>query len=121
MSARSYDVILSVDNASGFVTTNVIVGNTTATSGVIANVNLTANEIKVKLNNIQQEFSSSEVVHSNTITLSTASGGDGLLITSNFLSNVISANSTTAIATISSIAPSAFKAEKNAFSQSMAK
>jgi phage-related protein len=117
MSARSYDVILSVDNAFGFVTTNVLVGNTTATAGLIANVNLTTNEIKVKLNNIQQEFSSSEVVHSNTIILSTGSGGDGLLSTSNFVSNVISANSTTAIATISSITPSAFKAEKNSFSQ----
>lgn len=117
MSARSYDVILSVDNAFGFVTTNVLVGNTTATAGLIANVNLTTNEIKVKLNNIQQEFSSSEVVHSNTITLATGSGGDGLLSTSNFVSNVISANSTTAIATISSITPSAFKAEKNSFSQ----
>ena len=58
MSARSYDVILNVDNAFGFVTTNVLVGNTTATSGIIANVNLSTNEIKVKLNNIQQEFSS---------------------------------------------------------------
>ena len=69
MSARSYDVILSVDRCFGFVTTNVLVGNTTATSGIIANVNLTTNELKVKLNNIQQEFSSSEVVHSNTITI----------------------------------------------------
>ena len=43
-----------------------LIGNTTATSGIIANVNLTTNELKVKLNNIQQEFSSSEVVHSNT-------------------------------------------------------
>ena len=117
MSARSYDVILSVDNAFGFITNNVLVGNTTATSGLIANVNLTTNEIKVKLNNIQQEFSSSEVVHSNTITLATGSGGDGLLTSSNFVSNVISGNSTTAIATISSITPSAFKAEKNSFSQ----
>ena len=117
MSARSYDVILSVDDASGFVATNVLVGNTTATSGIIANVNLTTNELKVKLNNIQQEFSSSEVVHSNTIVLAEAVGGDGLLSTSNFISNVTSANSTTAIATISSITPSAFKAEKNSFSQ----
>ena len=117
MSARSYDVILSVDDASGFVATNVLVGNTTATSGIIANVNLSTNEIKVKLNNIQQEFSSSEEVHSNTIVLAEAVGGDGLLSTSNFVSNVISANSTTAIATISSITPSSFKAEKNSFSQ----
>ena len=117
MSARSYDVILSVDNASAFEATNVVIGNTSATTGTIANVNTTTNELKVKLNNLQQEFSSSEVVHSNTIVTTTATGGDGLLTTANFLSNVYSANSTTAIATISSIAQSAFKAEKNAFSQ----
>jgi phage-related protein len=117
MSARSYDVILTVDDASGFVSTNTIVGNTSATTGVIANVNLTTNQLKVKLNNLQQEFSSSEEIHSNSAITILGSGGDGLLTTSNFISNVFSANSTTAIATISSVAPSAFKAEKNAFTQ----
>ena len=117
MSARSYDIILSVNDATGFESTNVLIGNTTATTGTIANVNLTTNELKVKLNNLQQEFSSSEVVHSNTIVTTTAAGGDGLLTTANYLSNVYSTNSTTAIATVSSIAQSAFKAEKNAFSQ----
>jgi len=117
MSARSYDVILTVDNAAPFQTTNVLIGNVTATTGTIANVNTTTNELKVKLNNLQQEFSSSETVHSNTIVTTTASGGDGLLTTANFLSNVFSANSTTAIATVSAITPSGFKAEKNAFTQ----
>ena len=88
MSARSYDVILTVDNAAPFQTTNVLIGNVTATTGTIANVNTTTNELKVKLNNLQQEFSSSETVHSNTIVTTTASGGDGLLTTANFLSNV---------------------------------
>ena len=117
MSARSYDVILSVDNAYGFVATNTLVGNTSATSGVIANVNLTTNELKVKLNNLQQEFSSSEDIHSNSAVIALGTGGDGLLTTSNFVSNVFSANATTAIATVSSITPSVFKAEKNAFTQ----
>lgn len=117
MSARSYDIILTVDNAYGFVTSNVLVGNTTATSGTIANVNLTTNELKVKLNNLQQEFSSSEVIHSNTILVANVAGGDGDLNTANFIGKVISDNVTTAIATISNISPSAFKAEKNAFSQ----
>lgn len=117
MSARSYDVILTVDDATGFQATNVLIGNTSATTGTIANVNLTTNELKVKLNNLQQEFSSSEEVHSNTIVTANAVSGDGLLTTANFLSNVYSANSTTAIATVSSITQSAFKAQKNAFTQ----
>jgi len=124
MSARSYDVILTVDNASGFVSTNVLIGNTTSTAGIIANVNTTTNELKVKLNNLQQEFSSSELVHSNAAVITTASGNatsiTGLLnptTPQDFLSNVFSHNVTTAISTVSSISPSPFKAEKNAFTQ----
>jgi phage-related protein len=115
MSARAYDVVLTVNDASGFQTTNSLIGVTTETTGVIANVNTTSNQLKVKLNNLKQEFSSSETVQSNTIT---ASGGDGLLTTADtFLSNVYSGNVTTATATVSSISPSVFKAEKNAFEQ----
>lgn len=118
MSARAYDVVLTVDDASGFQTKNTIIGITSETTGIIANVDTTSNQIKVKLNNLQQEFSSSESVQSNTITTTTASGGDGKLTTANtFLSNVFSGNVTTATATISAITPSVFKAEKNAFSQ----
>jgi len=117
MSARSYDVILSVSSVSGFSLNNTLIGNTTGTVGTIANVNTTTNELKVKLNNLQQEYLSTEFIHSNSATIAVGSGGDGLLTTSNFTSNTFSANSTTAITQISSIAPSAFKAEKNAFTQ----
>ena len=118
MSARAYDVILTVDDASGFQTTNVLIGVTTETTGFIANVDTVSNQLKVKLNNLQQEFSSSEDVQSNTIVTTTATGGDGLLTTANtFLSNVYNGNVTTATATVSAIVPSAFKAEKNSFSQ----
>lgn len=75
MSARSYDVVITVDDASDFTTTNVLIGNTTATTGTIANVNPTTNELKVRLNNLQQEFSSTELVHSNTILMSSSFGG----------------------------------------------
>jgi uncharacterized protein YqfB (UPF0267 family) len=68
MSARAYDVVLTVDDASGFQTTNVLIGVTTETTGIIANVDTVSNQLKVKLNNLQQEFSSSETVQSNTIT-----------------------------------------------------
>ena len=52
MSARNYDVILNFagsPNAVGtFEAGNTLVGNTTGTVGIIANVDLTANTIKVK-------------------------------------------------------------------------
>jgi phage-related protein len=116
MTARTYDVILSVDNAAGFVSANFVVGNTTATSGVIANVDLTANTIKVKLNNVLQSFNSAESIHSNAILV--IGTEDGKLTKANtFTPNVMSGNVTTAIATVSSIAPSGFIAEKNSFTQ----
>jgi phage-related protein len=115
MTARNYDVILTVSNAASFVTSNFIVGNTTATLAVIANVDTTANTLKVKLNNSLQQFSSSEAIHSNSITISGTAAGK--LGANNFISNVMSGNVTTAISTITSIAPSNFIAEKNAFTQ----
>ena len=69
MTARNYDVILSFPgspNAVGaFEEGNTIVGNTSASVGVIANVDLTANTLKVKYSNNFAEFSASENVHSN--------------------------------------------------------
>src|SRR6056300_1935387 len=117
MTARNYDVILTVDNAAGFQSTNALVGNTTATVGYIANVNTTTNQLKVKLNNVLQEFSSTEVVHSNTISITGTSNGQLNSSSIPFQANTMSGNVTTAIATISAIAPSAFIAEKNAFTQ----
>lgn len=115
MGSRSYDVVLTVDDASGFESTNVILGKTSLTAGVIANVDTTTNTIKVKLNNVFQEFSSSEDVESNAITISGSASGK--LTASPFTSNVMSGNTTTATASISSIAQANFKAAKNAFSQ----
>ena len=72
MTARNYDVILSFPgspNAIGaFEAGNTIVGNTSASVGVIANVDLTANTLKVKYSNNFAEFSASENVHSNVAT-----------------------------------------------------
>lgn len=117
MTARNYDVILTVDNAAGFQSTNTVVGNTSATVGVIANVSISTNQIKVKLNNVLQEFNSSEVVHSNTIAITGSANGELNSSSIPFQANTMSGNVTTAIATVSSISPSAFIAEKNAFTQ----
>jgi phage-related protein len=76
MSARAYDVVLTVDDASGFQSTNSIIGVTTGTTGIIANVDTSTNQLKVKLNNLQQEFSSSEDIQSNTISTQTVIEAD---------------------------------------------
>ena len=65
MTARNYDVILTVNNATGFVSGNSVVGSTSKTVALIANVNQTTNEVKVKLNNVLQEFHNSETVTSS--------------------------------------------------------
>ena len=49
MSARSYDVILTVSSVTNFESKNVVIGVTTGTTGVIANVDASANTLKVKL------------------------------------------------------------------------
>ena len=115
MSARNYDFILTVDDASDFEAGNVVIGKTSLTTALIANVDTSANTLKVKLNNVLQEFSSSEDVESNTLTIT--GSADGLLTSIPFNANTMSGNTTTATATISSIASSAFIAEKNAFTQ----
>ena len=57
MTARNYDVVITVNDATGFESTNVLIGNTSAATGVIANVNLSENTLKVKLSNSINEFS----------------------------------------------------------------
>ena len=72
MPARNYDVILnfatSPNEVGAFEAGNTLVGNTTGTVGVIANVDLTANSIKVKYANTFTEFKETENVHSNVAT-----------------------------------------------------
>ena len=117
MTARNYDVVITVDNAAGFQSTNVLIGNTSASTGVIANVDTTLNTLKVKLSNTILEFSNLEVVHSNVISVSGTANGSLNTTSLPFQANTYSGNTTTAIATIQSIAPSGFIAEKNAFTQ----
>ena len=117
MSARSYDVIITVGDASGYRNQNTVIGHLSKTRGLIANVNATTNELKVKLSNLQQEFSSAEAIMSNSTISGTSAGGDGLLTTSPFKSNVVLSEVVTANSNATAIAPSPFIAEKNAFSQ----
>jgi len=70
MTARNYDVILTVNGTTGFVSGNTIIGVTSKTQGFIANVDSATNKIKVKINNAMQEFSSTEQVFANAIVIS---------------------------------------------------
>ncbi|ASE99701.1 putative minor tail protein L [uncultured virus] len=115
MSARTYDVILTVDNAVGFVSGNAIIGNTSVTVGTIANVDLSNNTVKVRIANTISEFRASESIHSNAITI-TANANAGLTNTT-FFANTYTGNTTTAAANITNITPSPFIAEKNSFTQ----
>ncbi len=115
MTSRNYDVILTIANATGFTSGSPIVGNTTHTVGYIAAKDSVANTIKVKLANLQQEFLVAEGIHSNITTI--VGTANGTLTSTTFVSNTISGNTTIAASTITSIAPSTFIAEKNAFTQ----
>jgi phage-related protein len=65
MTARNYDFILTVANASQFIASNTIIGLSSKTSGLIVNVDVASSNIKVKLSNSRQEFISGERVISN--------------------------------------------------------
>ena len=118
MTSRTYDVILTVSNALGFQTGNVVVGNTTQAVGVIAGIDTSNNLLKVKLANTYNEFSPSESIYSKYITISgTANGAINNASALPFQANVMSGNVITATANIFNIRPSSFIAEKNAFTQ----
>lgn len=117
MTSRNYDVILKVSNAFNFQTSNTIIGNTSLTVGYIAYADKANNILKVKLANSQQEFSATEAIHSNIITTTGSANGSLNTTSLPFQANVFNIGVTTATATISSISPSSFIAEKNAFTQ----
>ena len=116
-SARNYDVILTLDsNVSSFTAGNTVIGVSSLTEGFIANVDTDNSQIKVKLNNLQQEFRT-EQIFSNSLTLSTSANGALNSASIPFQSNTRSGEVTVAQASITATAPSTFIAEKNAFTQ----
>jgi phage-related protein len=118
VTSRTYDVILTVSNATAFQTGNVVVGNTTQAVGLIAGIDTANNLLKVKLANIYNEFSAVESIHSKYITVTgTANGAINNASALPFQANVMSGNVITATDTIFNIRPSTFIAEKNAFTQ----
>lgn len=117
MISRTYDVILTVNDVTSFEVNNVIIGNTTGTSGVIAAIDADNNYLKVKLSNTLTEFSSSEAVHSNVIVLTGTEAGQLDYGTIPFYSNTHSSNITTATATVSAITNNPIIAAKNAVQQ----
>ena len=117
MTARNYDTILTVADATNFVPGNSIVGSTSATVGFIANVDVVSKQIKVKLNNVMQEFHNSETITSKSAVISGTANGSINTLSLPFQSNIFASLTTTATTTIASQAPSSFIAAKNAFTQ----
>ena len=117
MTARNYDTILTVADATNFVPGNSIVGSTSATVGFIANVDIVSKQIKVKLNNVMQEFHNSETITSKSAVISGTANGSINTLSLPFQSNIFASLTTTATTTIASQAPSSFIAAKNAFTQ----
>lgn len=69
MTARNYDYILTVSNAVGFQSGNVVFGATSTATAYIANVDVQNNYLKVKMDNARQYFSNSETLISNSVSL----------------------------------------------------
>ena len=106
--ARTYDFILTVADATGFVSGNNIFGVTSDTVATIANVDLAANQLKVKVDNVQREFKATETIKNDVITVSTSANGAINTTSTPFQSNAFSGNTTVASTTISSISNSPF-------------
>lgn len=71
MTSRNYDFILAVNSAAGFTAGNLIYGVTSGATGLIANVDVAANTLKVKLSNSLQAFTVGETLRSNIISVFT--------------------------------------------------
>jgi phage-related protein len=69
MTSRNYDFIVTVSNAYAFQAGNVVFGLSSQTTGVIANVNYTTNQLKIKIDNVMQEFANGEAIVSNVAIL----------------------------------------------------
>ena len=78
MTGRNYDVILNfspnvVANTGIFTVGNTIIGSSSGAKAIIANVDTSANTMKVKYSNSSIKFVASENVHSKSITTRTIS------------------------------------------------
>lgn len=117
MTSRTYDVILKTSNAQQFTSGNVLIGSSSNAVGVIAQIDTSNNTLKVKLANTLAEFIVGETIHSNTALKTTNANAYFQSTKLPYVSNSFAGNTTTGTATITSITPSSFIAEKNAFTQ----
>lgn len=60
MTTRNYDFIITVEDATNFKSLDTVSGSVSNTVGIIANVDISTNTLKVKVDNVLQEFNASE-------------------------------------------------------------
>jgi phage-related protein len=65
MSSRLYDYIITVDSVSQFREGNNLIGSSSGSYGLITKIDSESNTIKVKMNNVHQEFEVGESVYSS--------------------------------------------------------
>lgn len=112
MTSRNYDYILKVNSTTGFTAGNTLIGVTSLTQALIANVDVATSNIKVKLSNTIAEFHVGEQIKSNYIVKSVSSNAHDIANTTSTYTEA-----TLGTATISEINTSKFIREKNAFEQ----
>jgi phage-related protein len=112
MTSRNYDYILKVNTTTGFKAGNTIIGVTSLTEAIIANVDVATSNIKVKLSNTIAEFHVGEQIFSNYIVKTTSSNTHDIGNTTSTYTQ-----QTTGTATVSAINVSKFIKEKNSFEQ----
>lgn len=113
MTARTYDIQIAVDDITNFEPQQVVVGSESSAVGVIAAIEDSV--IKVRLANSLVSYSDAESVSVSSITTTDLETAD--LGYAPFSPNYATGNTVIASANVTSIAPSAFIAEKNSFTQ----
>ncbi len=114
MTGRNYDWILTLDSTTGFVAGNTVIGQNSNTYGTIANVDTALNTIKVKVDNVIQQYINAEGVLSNAAFVFGGSANTNIIPYEVPSFNV---SVTTTSANITAIVRSPYIAEKNAFEQ----
>jgi len=114
MTTRTYDYILTVNSTVGFTQGNNIIGITSGTEGFIANVNPENNTIKVKVDNVLQEYNIAETCNTTFIT---TSGGSVDINQQPYFEPSYNATTVVSSCEITNIQNSNFIREKNAFVQ----
>lgn len=90
MTTRAYDYILTLSSVTNFAKNNVVIGKNSNTVAQIIAIDNSNNNVRVKINNVYQEFSVGEALLSNVAVVYTANSS---VYYSNTVSTIVRSNS----------------------------